>query len=1486
MSGGGNITAGSAIRKTVIVAFLVGAMIALHRFAVQGATDFDPTGMLAFGFVVLASYTFGQLVGVVKLPGIIGYIIAGFVLGPSMPGLLPESWRIPPFDHGILNHDVQQQIAPLDALAVALIALSAGGELKLETLRKGFRSVFSLMGGHAVSVFFAVAAFSMAVSGYFPAIQLDAVAGLSTEGRLAMAGLLASFAICTSPSVTLAVITEANAKGHFTRTVLSSVVLIDVPVAIIFSVAATIAARVLGIGSSSESIGQYLLLHVVGSLAVGVGFGVLIGVYLRYVNAEIVLFLLGVAYTGSFIAKELHMSPLLMFVAAGFTCANFSRAGDKLIHEVEALSLPVFVVFFTGAGAHLDFQLFLQVAPHAFALAIVRGVAIYLGVKGGAKLSGSTPLLQRYAWTGFISQAGVALSLAALIGQRYGDPGVAFSTLMVGTIAINEMVGAIIFKSGLALAKEIPDVHASEVAAKNPAAEPSFHTWPVVQEVNAPFGAKVESASEELGARMVELERGLVEVAAELKEKTAARFARDGDSFYRQLRREYLRYHRRIWVLAQSDDSTLDTRSATGELAAVWRNAVLAHAKQVTAAADPQAFLHAVERIDDLVDALPGHVRAPYETSSFTGQAEDSLVRSLRRALLRARRALTFGRAKRRVALATLARFHLGGKAPAKLQSVAATLIAGERQLSQRTGQLFELILGAYQFQPSQLADRAAFLKLLAEKRKQIEESFGHATVELERIVKTADYRVLDAIGGQLRAVKYELPKINTFELSARTRRYTLVFGERSLAIEQLRSTLPNAEKAVAMDFSLLGLNLELVRLETQVGKAISEHGGELARSVDARTHKLLQRLSEHIEQALVKLEPELLEKRSGPVMAASIRQAAEPLARTAGDAARAAVELKDQLAQEKTISPILETLLAATGALTEKYELPAEKLEVSPAQLPGIVPTVEVLFRDAVITFIDTTMARELIDLTRALAEKIQPVAAALQEVERIVAFNAELAGAELDVFGEADDIPEATRTMVRDMVIGPLKRAKVRVAQLMETSDRLGPDLENSIRQGVLDELAELRALVISGGASELKLRVIRSSAKGRALLREARDFSGILRAMRARAHRGLVGLIGEARLPEARSFLGLPEPAEVLPDIRSALRARTEVERLPVVYRRLFTEHALQAGDLLTGRDAELAQAYRVLSPSQDAGRARALVLVGRPGSGKSALISAVIRSLGDIRVRRIVLTAPATEEEIISWFQNIERGTLTVLDGFEYLYTLKPGGFGPLERFLECVLKNRDKSAWLVSAASEVWSCASRALALDAAFPEVIHLAPANVEDLSAALMARHTMSGYQLRFEVSDSLAPWLRRAVFRRLDTETWTKEEWFRTLHTMSGGMIRDALRVWLESVRRVDDETGVVHLGPIPRPPARTLAQLPESALLALRQTMRQGWISAEQHARVFAVEKLDSEAELSRLMHWGLLEKSSGDRLRIAVHLESSIYEVLAARRWLAR
>ena len=140
------------LRKSVIIGGLVAGMILLHRFAAPTG-EFDPTGMLALGFVILASFTVGELVGVIKLPHITGYLFAGVLLGPSFAHLLPASRVWAPLDQGVLNETVIGQLDLFNTLALALIAITAGGELKLEGLKRGYQRILGVVTGQTITIF-------------------------------------------------------------------------------------------------------------------------------------------------------------------------------------------------------------------------------------------------------------------------------------------------------------------------------------------------------------------------------------------------------------------------------------------------------------------------------------------------------------------------------------------------------------------------------------------------------------------------------------------------------------------------------------------------------------------------------------------------------------------------------------------------------------------------------------------------------------------------------------------------------------------------------------------------------------------------------------------------------------------------------------------------------------------------------------------------------------------------------------------------------------------------------------------------------------------------------------------------------------------------------------------------------------------------------------------------------------------------------------
>jgi hypothetical protein len=119
------------------------------------------------------------------------------------------------------------------------------------------------------------------------------------------------------------------------------------------------------------------------------------------------------------------------------------------------MAVPVFVIFFAMAGAELRIQAFVALWPLVLGAALLRFAAVYGGARAGAIWGGAEPMVQRHAWTGLVSQAGVALGLATIVADRLPRIGVAMQTLIVGVIAFNESVGSVVFRRGLEHAGEI-----------------------------------------------------------------------------------------------------------------------------------------------------------------------------------------------------------------------------------------------------------------------------------------------------------------------------------------------------------------------------------------------------------------------------------------------------------------------------------------------------------------------------------------------------------------------------------------------------------------------------------------------------------------------------------------------------------------------------------------------------------------------------------------------------------------------------------------------------------------------------------------------------------------------------------------------------------------------------------------------------------------------------------------------------------------------
>jgi Kef-type K+ transport system membrane component KefB len=425
------------IRRLVVLMLLVGGAVLLEPLRAPTEGVIAPRSLFLLGILLLTADTFGALAHDLRLPRLVGYLVAGLALGPSVAGIVPP---------GVL-----EDLGMMKRLAVGLIGLLAGAELRISDLKQRHRAILLILLFEMTAVLGAVLATTLVAQRWLPFLQ-----GLEAAPIFFVALLFAVLLTVNSPMVTLALLTETGARGPLAKTTLGAVLVADVVVILLFTGAFSLAQSSLAGPTGETQILLGLLREMLGSILAGAFIGGVVTLYLRFVKRELVLFAVVVVFAAAAGAEALHFELLLSLLVAGFLLENVAPVrAEPLVEALHQTAVPVFVIFFAMAGAELHVQEFVAVWPLVLAVALVRMGAIYGSTTSAARLGRAEPSVIRYGWTGLVSQAGVALSLSTIVADRLPGVGLAMQALTVGIIAFNETVGPILFRRGLERAGEI-----------------------------------------------------------------------------------------------------------------------------------------------------------------------------------------------------------------------------------------------------------------------------------------------------------------------------------------------------------------------------------------------------------------------------------------------------------------------------------------------------------------------------------------------------------------------------------------------------------------------------------------------------------------------------------------------------------------------------------------------------------------------------------------------------------------------------------------------------------------------------------------------------------------------------------------------------------------------------------------------------------------------------------------------------------------------
>ena len=385
----------------------------------------------------------GKLITKLRMPSILGWLIAGMILGPHAAGLMPQS---------VMD-------APWYKLIITWMQCSFGLMLGTELIWKKIKNYGKSLMITTLSQSLGTFAF---VSLMFALVF--AVTDVPVYLALAFGGIV----LATAPAPALSIVKEFHTKGPVTETLLPMAVLDDiVGIAVFFTVNSFIARAI-----SGGAVPLYMIpVMIFLPLAIGAVTGTAVGFLLkkdRGKSVTLCILLAGITLTvliGLFFNTKVFSNITLNYMLMG---VSYSAVFSNMITEEQLQRLvswfnPILGIALLTAivdlGAPLDYHLILGAGLYTFIYIASRACGKYFGARFGAKATKMPITVQKYLGFTLLPHSGVSLVFTGIICSVLTGPEPGLAKIVQGTIAaaavINEIIAVIAAKKGFELAGEI-----------------------------------------------------------------------------------------------------------------------------------------------------------------------------------------------------------------------------------------------------------------------------------------------------------------------------------------------------------------------------------------------------------------------------------------------------------------------------------------------------------------------------------------------------------------------------------------------------------------------------------------------------------------------------------------------------------------------------------------------------------------------------------------------------------------------------------------------------------------------------------------------------------------------------------------------------------------------------------------------------------------------------------------------------------------------
>ena len=403
--------------------------------------------LLDIGRLLLAiaiAFVCGKLVSKLKLPSILGWLIAGMVLGPHAVNLLSDS---------LLNAG---WYTVTESILECTVGLMIGTELIWNQIKQSGKQIVVTTITESLGTFIVVS-LVFGVIFYFTGVPVY------------LAFMFGGIALATAPAPSLSIVNEMHTNGPVTKTLIPMAALDDLVGALVFfTVIALVSAH---ISTAGIPVGVVLFLVFLPVL-IGIVTGFISGLLLRCMRTPrsslimLIVTLLATAGVGFFV-NSLLPTPVLNFLLLGMAYSTVVANMIPLsqLDEIMKMMNPVIgiglIILILNLGAPLDYHLIFGAGLYTAIYIISRAIGKYTGAYFGAAVTHAPDTVKKYLGFTLLPHSGVSLVFTGIAVSVLSGPAPECAEIIQGTIAaaavINEIIAVFMAKKGFEWAGELPE---------------------------------------------------------------------------------------------------------------------------------------------------------------------------------------------------------------------------------------------------------------------------------------------------------------------------------------------------------------------------------------------------------------------------------------------------------------------------------------------------------------------------------------------------------------------------------------------------------------------------------------------------------------------------------------------------------------------------------------------------------------------------------------------------------------------------------------------------------------------------------------------------------------------------------------------------------------------------------------------------------------------------------------------------------------------